>query len=164
VSASLDSFNALPRTQARRALLACCSVARWAEQVAAARPYRSADAALRQSDEAVAGLGQTDLEEALAGHPRIGGRTAGAQSRSEQSGARAADPAILRALRASNEAYEDRFGHIYLVSATGKSAAVLLDILRARLANDPATEWETVRAELRKINRIRLRKLIEGAA
>ena len=162
--AGLARFNAMPLPQARRALLTCCSATRWAEQVATARPYASADAALRLSDAAVAALIIEDFYEALSGHPRIGARSGGGASRREQSGVDGGDPAVLHALQASNDAYERRFGHIYLVSATGKNAAELLGILRVRLANDPAAEWRTVRAELGKINRIRLRQLIEGVA
>ncbi len=72
------------------------------------------------------------------------------------------DNATLRELAASNIAYEQRFGHIYLVCATGRSAAQLLGLLRTRLGNDPAAGWRIVRSELGKINRIRLRTLVEG--
>ena len=202
----LNRFNARPVEAACQALLACCSSSRWAAQVAAARPYASVDAALRRCDEAVAGLANSDLAEALSGHPRIGevtGARPGQQtrdqtrdqtgertrrppgeqvreqvrerpgerpgsgtdrwSRQEQAGVSGADLATRQELAAANAAYERRFGHLYLVCATGKSAAELLGLLHARLANDPAAEWRVVRAELGKINRIRLRALIEGA-
>jgi 2-oxo-4-hydroxy-4-carboxy-5-ureidoimidazoline decarboxylase len=132
--------------------------------VASGRPFASAGEIMARSDAAVAGLTQADLEQALAGHPRIGDRSragAGAWSRQEQSGVAAADQAIVRALAEGNEAYERRFGHIYLVCATGRSGAELLALLRERLGNDPGTEWDVVRRELGKINRIRLRKLLE---
>ena len=76
---------------------------------------------------------------------------------------RTADVATIQGLADGNEAYERRFGHIYLVCASGRSGAELLDLLTARLANDPGTEWGVVRGELGKINRIRLLKLLEGA-
>ncbi len=76
----------------------------------------------------------------------------------------AADQATLQALAEGNEAYERRFGHVYLVCATGRSAGELLALLRERLGHDPGTEWGIVRRELGKINRIRLRRLLEGAA
>jgi 2-oxo-4-hydroxy-4-carboxy-5-ureidoimidazoline decarboxylase len=75
----------------------------------------------------------------------------------------AADEPTRRAIAELNAAYEQRFGHIYLVRATGRSAAELLALLRARLEHDDATEWRTVRAELAQINRIRLRRLLAGA-
>ena len=74
-----------------------------------------------------------------------------------------ADEPTRQAIADLNAAYEERFGHIYLVCATGRTAAELLALLRARLAHDDATEWRTVRSELAQINRIRLRKLLAGA-
>jgi len=163
--AGLERLNGLPDGAARQELLACCSSARWAAEVASGRPFASADEIIARSDSAVAGLAQADLEQALAGHPRIGDRSragAAAWSRQEQAGVAAADQAIVRALADDNEAYERRFGHIYLVCATGRSGAELLALLRERLRNDTAGEWDVVRRELGKINRIRLRKLLEA--
>jgi len=163
--ARLERLNGLPDGAAREELLACCSSARWAAEVASGRPFASADEIIARSDAAVAGLTQADLEQALAGHPRIGDRSRAAAadwSRQEQAGVEAADQALVRALADGNEDYECRFGHIYLVCATGRSAAELLAVLRERLGNDPAAEWDVVRRELGKINRIRLRRLLEA--
>jgi 2-oxo-4-hydroxy-4-carboxy-5-ureidoimidazoline decarboxylase len=111
----------------------------------------------------MAGLALADLEQALAGHPRIGDRRgADDRSRREQAGVLGADPATVQALAEGNEEYERRFNHIYLVCATGRSAADLLALLRERLGNDPGTEWDVVRRELAKINRIRLAGLLES--
>ena len=141
----------------------CCSSARWAAEVASGRPYASADQLLARSDQAVARLAPADLEQALAGHPRIGeGRGADDRSRREQAGVLGADPVTIQALADGNEAYERRFGHIYLVCATGRSAGQLLALLQERLGNDPAAEWGVVRGELAKINRIRLARLLEA--
>jgi 2-oxo-4-hydroxy-4-carboxy-5-ureidoimidazoline decarboxylase len=159
----LDRLNALPAGQARSALLACCPAERWAADVGSGRPYRSVDDLLARSDASVAGLAEADLEQALAGHPRIGDRASG-PSHQEQAGVRAAGQATVQALADGNDAYERRFGHIYLVCATGRGGAELLALLRERLANDPGTEWGVVRGELGKINRIRLLKLLEGVA
>ena len=143
--------------------MACCSSARWAAAVASGRPYASADELLAGSDAATAGLTPADLEQALAGHPRIGRRSGtDARSRREQAGVLGADLATIGALAEGNEEYERRFGHIYLVCATGRNAADLLALLRERLGNDPGTEWGVVRRELGKINRIRLARLLEG--
>jgi 2-oxo-4-hydroxy-4-carboxy-5-ureidoimidazoline decarboxylase len=140
----------------------CCSSARWAAEVASGRPYASADQILARSDQAVARLAPADLEQALAGHPRIGaGRGADDRSRREQAGVLGADPATIQALADGNQAYERRFGHIYLVCATGRSAGELLALLRERLGNEPGAEWAVVRSELAKINRIRLARLLE---
>jgi 2-oxo-4-hydroxy-4-carboxy-5-ureidoimidazoline decarboxylase len=158
----LTSLNEVPGELARQQLLACCSSVRWAAEVAAGRPYANADELLAASDAAVAGLAPGDLEQALAGHPRIGERRAADdRSRREQAGVLAADPATIQALADGNEEYESRFGHIYLVCAAGRNAADLLALLRERLGNDPGTEWGVVRRELGKINRIRLAQLLE---
>jgi 2-oxo-4-hydroxy-4-carboxy-5-ureidoimidazoline decarboxylase len=164
----VEEFNALPGDAAMRALLGCCASARWAAAVAAGRPYASIADLLRLSDEAVAGLAPADLREALSGHPRIGERSelsTGDPNRwspQEQAGMDGAADATRRALADGNAAYERRFGHIYLVCATGRSAGELLDLLRARLGNDAETERGVVRSELKKINRIRLDKLLGG--
>ena len=75
-----------------------------------------------------------------------------------------ADEPTRQAIAELNAAYEERFGHIYLVCATGRTAAELLALLRARLGHDDEAEWRTVRSELQQINRIRLRKLLAGVA
>ena len=155
----------MPGELARQQLLACCSSRRWAAGVESGRPYASAEELLAASDAAVAGLAAVDLEQALAGHPRIGERRDGDErSRREQAGVLAAEQATIQALAEGNEEYERRFGHIYLVCATGRNATDLLALLRERLGNDPGTEWGVVRSELGKINRIRLAKLLEGEA
>jgi 2-oxo-4-hydroxy-4-carboxy-5-ureidoimidazoline decarboxylase len=153
----LDRFNALPPHEAERDLLACCAAPRWAREVAAGRPYASV-ADLHAA--AGVALQDADLDEAMAGHPRIGDRQAGGQSRREQSGVGGAAPAVLAALDAGNRAYEERFGHVYLVCATGRSAEDLLATLHARLSNDPAAERAVALAELAAINRIRLDRLV----
>lgn len=164
---TLQEFNSLAAEAAWRALLTCCSASRWAAEVAAGRPFGSVDETLLGSDAAVSGLTVADLREALAGHPRIGPSPASGPesgrpgwSRQEQSGVDPADQATMQALADGNQAYEHRFGHIYLVCATGRSGPELLALLQQRLGNEPAAEWRVVRAELEKINRIRLRKLL----
>jgi 2-oxo-4-hydroxy-4-carboxy-5-ureidoimidazoline decarboxylase len=164
----LTWFNELHAGAARRALLECCSAPRWAEQMAAARPYASAHDAIQRSGAIVATLTVTDLTAALAGHPRIGERPetgddsqqSAVWSSREQSGVDPGDTATRRALAAGNRQYEQRFGHIYLVSAAGRTGPELLDVLRDRLQNDPEGEWQVVRSELQKINAVRLQRLV----
>jgi 2-oxo-4-hydroxy-4-carboxy-5-ureidoimidazoline decarboxylase len=166
----LTWFNELPDRAAQQALLDCCSAPRWAEQMAAARPYASAQDAIRQSSAIVAALTVTDLAEALAGHPRIGERPdagdgtsqAADWSRREQSGVDADDASTRPALAGANLEYEQRFGHIYLVCAAGRTGEELLDVLQGRLRNEPEDEWQVVRTELQKINALRLQRLIAG--
>lgn len=159
----LAAFNALPAPDAERRLLAVCSSPRWAAAVSARRPFASTDDLLHAADAEVHALGDGDLDDALAGHPRIGEPRPdqdGAWSRKEQSRVNAADAATLDAIARGNRVYENRFGYVYLVCATGRTADELLAVLLARLSNDPETEWAVVREELAKINRIRLGALI----
>ena len=156
----LPAFNAMAVGQARTALLACCHAAHWAQEVAAGRPYPSFTALL---DRAAAALTSDDVIEALAGHPRIGQVPTQAHSswsRREQAGVADSGDEVLAELAEGNRAYEVRFGHIYLVCAAGRSAPDLLRILRERLRNEPEAERQVMRDELRKINELRLAKLI----
>ena len=158
---TLDEWNALDAIAAERELRQVCAAPRWARRVVASRPHP--DLASLQATAEVA-LTDADLDEAMAGHPRIGDRAAGGASRREQSGVAGADAEVLAALADGNRAYEERFGHVYLVCATGRSAQELLDILRARLGNDPHTERAVALAELAAINRLRIARLISEDA
>jgi 2-oxo-4-hydroxy-4-carboxy-5-ureidoimidazoline decarboxylase len=159
----LTWFNELPARDARRALLECCSAPAWAEQMAAARPYRRAEDAIGRSSAIIADLTVAQLQEALAGHPRIGERPGTDSSRREQAGVDADDAATKRALADANVEYEQRFGHIYLVCAAGRTGPELLALLRGRLRNEPEEEWQVVRTELQKINTLRLERLLAGS-
>jgi 2-oxo-4-hydroxy-4-carboxy-5-ureidoimidazoline decarboxylase len=136
--------------------------------VLAARPYASENELLVVSDDATQALDQAGLGQALAGHPRIGERKAAhtgsdrasAWSRQEQAGVATAEAELLSEIADANAEYERRFGHVYLVCATGRSAGELLDVCRGRLDNDRETERAVVLEELAKINRLRLRKLL----
>ena len=160
------AFNRLPADRARAELLSVCASPAWAEQMLAARPYHSVGEVLTLADRAVAGLSEAELDAALAGHPRIGERETAATpggrdwSSGEQAGVAGASDGVLRALTDGNRDYEERFGHVYLVCATGRTADEMLALLHRRLGNDPDTEWTVVRDELAKINRIRLTKLL----
>jgi 2-oxo-4-hydroxy-4-carboxy-5-ureidoimidazoline decarboxylase len=159
---SLAAFNDAPDDELLRAELASCCAARdWGAALVAGRPYAGLAELCAASDAATLALTDVGLAEALAGHPRIGDRPHGEWSRQEQSGMSAADASIRAELAAANAAYEQRFGQIYLVCASGRSAEELLAVCLSRLANDPATERGVVLGELAKINRIRLEKLLD---
>lgn len=161
----LTGFDALPHDDTRDALLRCCASPRWATELAKCRPYGSLDDLVAEADRILADLDDTEMHLALAGHPRIGERVEGehgAWSRREQAGAADADQRTRADLAEGNRAYEERFGHAYLVCATGRRAGEMLAVLRKRLRNEPQVEWRVVRRELGKINAIRLRRLIEG--
>lgn len=158
---TLSELNALPDAAAYRELLACCGSPSWARRLASARPFSTADDLYTEADRALADLTDADLKDALDGHPRIGERRAGdATSAREQSAVSAAEADLKAALAAGNREYERRFGHVYLVAASGRGAEDLLADLRTRLRNDATTEWSVLRTELAKINRLRLEKLL----
>ena len=166
MSDGIKWLNALSADDAERELRTCCAAAAWARRVAAARPFVDAPALGRTADAAFAALGGSDIDEALRAHPRIGDRPRGRDresswSRGEQAGVAGAAEDIVRNLHEGNIAYEERFGHVFLICATGLSAGQMLTALRDRLGNDAATEREIVRAELLKITHLRLARLLE---
>ncbi|GAA1947799.1 2-oxo-4-hydroxy-4-carboxy-5-ureidoimidazoline decarboxylase [Kitasatospora viridis] len=139
-----------------------CSSPRWAAEVAAARPWSDRTALLAANAAAMAALTTADLADAMAGHARIGKpKTGDATSEREQAGIRGVDQALLDELDSANAAYEAKFGHVFLICATGRTAGTMLDALRERYPNTPAAEAEIVRGELRKINDIRLNRLLD---
>ncbi|HEX4791888.1 MAG TPA: 2-oxo-4-hydroxy-4-carboxy-5-ureidoimidazoline decarboxylase [Actinospica sp.] len=165
-------LDALPAEDALQELSACCASRRWAQWVAAARPYRRWSALL---DEAVAALGAldwTDVLEALAAHPVIGQRAErpadgesreATWSRAEQAGVDGADEEAASRLAALNLAYRQKFGHVFLICAAGLPAEVMLRALEHRLPNDAAAEQRATRAELAAITRLRLERLLAHA-
>jgi 2-oxo-4-hydroxy-4-carboxy-5-ureidoimidazoline decarboxylase len=155
----LAQLNGASAEEARRLLGGCCGARRWVEAMVSARPFASVDALHAAAERHWAAMERDDLFEAMSHHPRIGARVAPAREASEQAGAQAADDEVKAALTDGNRAYEARFGHIYLVGASGKSGAELLALLRARLANDAETELAVAAAEQGKITRLRLDKL-----
>ena len=164
----LETFNAATRREADTVLLSCCASRRFAAAVATGRPYRSLAAAEAATSAAFESLTWDDVLEALEHHPRIGaradGRPAGAgwpgkhgQSAAEQSGVADSDRA---ALAAANAEYEARFGHVFLICASGLTGGQMLAELRARLGNNPHTERIVATRELQKITVLRLRKAL----
>jgi 2-oxo-4-hydroxy-4-carboxy-5-ureidoimidazoline decarboxylase len=161
----MAEFNALPPDRAEAELLTCCASVSWARLVAGGRPYPDLAALVAAADAASRTLTWADVAQALAAHPRIGQRPAGddresAWSRREQAGVDGADAATRAALARANEEYEARFGHLFLVFASGRTDRELLAAARARLVNDEATERAVVADELRKIAGRRLERLL----
>ncbi|WP_133902344.1 2-oxo-4-hydroxy-4-carboxy-5-ureidoimidazoline decarboxylase [Actinophytocola oryzae] len=155
---SLDRLNAEEPATAERDLLACCASRRWADELLARRPYHDLAQLRSVSAQVLAALDWTDVEQALAAHPRIGEKADGHSkeagwSRDEQAGATPGEDLV-----AGNIVYEERFGHVFLICATGLSGEDMLTALRTRLGNDPAAERDVVREELRKIVDLRLGK------
>ncbi|MDQ3804587.1 MAG: 2-oxo-4-hydroxy-4-carboxy-5-ureidoimidazoline decarboxylase [Acidobacteriota bacterium] len=166
---ALTRLNSLPPREARAELLKCCGSSRWAEGVAARRPFRNIDELLEAADRVWWELTPEDWLEAFRGHPKIGGRGAAAEvseearrwSEREQSGARDASAEVAAALAEGNRAYEEKFGFIFIVCAAGKSAAEMLSLLDARLNNERDAELRLAAEEQRQITRLRLRRLLE---
>ena len=157
--ASLEAFNAAPAQDAEREMLACCASSTFAATIAGGRPYPDADTLRAAVDAAFTRLSWADILESLSGHPRIGDRATGV-SAAEQSGAASATDRVRQALAEGNRAYEERFDHVFLICASGRSGQEMLDQLRARLGNDPEAERAVVREELRKITQLRLTKVL----
>jgi len=157
-----DDFNALDEESAERELLRCCASARWAKMMAESRPFESAPAMADTADSIWRSLDATDWQEAFAAHPRIGSHATGWAGQ-EQSGARSGSDDARERLADLNHQYEARFGYIFIVCATGKTAGEMCDLLEKRLQNDPAEELAIAAEEQRKITRVRLAKLVELA-
>jgi 2-oxo-4-hydroxy-4-carboxy-5-ureidoimidazoline decarboxylase len=167
VAGSLEEFNALPAEAAERELLACAAAPRFAREVAAGRPYPDPAALADAAAAVAAGLSWAEVEQALAAHPRIGERAAGdsaeaASSRREQSAVATADAEVRAALADGNRAYEERFGHVFLIRAAGRGPAELLAELTRRLGNDAAAERVETTAQLAEITRLRVERVVSG--
>jgi 2-oxo-4-hydroxy-4-carboxy-5-ureidoimidazoline decarboxylase len=177
----LEHINQLRPDAARAAFERCCGARAWAERMAAGRPYRNRAGIFAAAERAADKLKPADWLEAFAHHPRIGERAAlqagapapgagsgpassAAWAGEEQRGAAQAPQATLDALAAGQRAYEEQFGYIFIVCATGKSADEMLALLHARLANDPDTELVNAAREQRAITRLRLEKLLSEPA
>ena len=152
----------MPAAQAEEQLYACLPNRRWAKTLVEQRPYSDPDHLLFAADVAAGGLSDPEWLEAIAAHPRIGeggGHSPDASAR-EQSRALEASTETLDALAAENRQYEKRFGHVFLIAAGGRSGDEILGELRRRMKNDPATELEEARMELRRIVQLRLGKML----
>jgi 2-oxo-4-hydroxy-4-carboxy-5-ureidoimidazoline decarboxylase len=166
VNPVLASWNAMERDEAASAVLPCCGSKHWAAALANSRPILDETALQRRAEEVWWQLDEADWLEAFAAHPRIGERKtpeqapsqSAAWSAAEQSGVIQEEDAILSALAEGNRRYEERFGRIYIVCATGKTAHEMLVILNSRLANDDKTELRESAEQQRQISAIRLRK------
>ena len=159
----LEWFNTLAAPEAEDRLYSCFANRSWAARIAGGRPYRDVDSLLAMAEQAWSELAPGDWLRAFSAHPRIGegGGHAPVTSEREQSGVRRAPAATLAALAAKNREYEARFGHVFLIAASGRGAEEILHALRQRMKNDPYTELEVAEAEQRKITRLRLLAILD---
>jgi 2-oxo-4-hydroxy-4-carboxy-5-ureidoimidazoline decarboxylase len=162
----LERWNTLPADEAAQEILSCCGSRSWAAQVAAQRPFGDEADLFAAAARCWQGLPESDWLEAFRSHPRIGEKHAqaattaasAAWSKTEQSQMKDADAAILRRMQEGHRVYEERFGRIFIVCATGKQPAEMLQILEQRLSNDPASELLESAAQQQQITQLRLRK------
>ncbi|MCS0605651.1 2-oxo-4-hydroxy-4-carboxy-5-ureidoimidazoline decarboxylase [Streptomyces sp. LP11] len=158
----LARFNASEEDAALAALHEVCGSTAWARRLLAARPYATPEDLYTAGDAAMAELTARDLAEAMAGHPPIGRPKPGdPTSAREQRGMAGASDELRAELLELNLAYQEKFGHVFLICATGRTGEQMRDAVKERIANAPEREREIVRAELGKINRIRLARLVE---
>ncbi len=158
----------LPRAEARAALERCCACQRWVERMLTLGPFGSLSELLGSAEHAWSGLSRDDYLQAFAAHPQIGAdlnelrqrfAMTAAWSSAEQAGVAGADDGTLLALAEANRRYRERFGYIFIICATGKSASALLAALLERLENEPERELAIAAGEQAKITRLRLEKL-----
>ncbi len=161
-------LNALEADDAFLRFVSCGGSTRWAKRMVESRPFANGRELLGSADRAWQDLMPGDWLEAFRSHPRIGERSrvdpgnahAEAWAVQEQAKAQDADTAVLAALADANRRYEERFGHIFIVCATGKTADEMLAMLGARLTNDSSTELRIAAGEQQKIAGLRLEKLV----
>nr|WP_206313508.1 2-oxo-4-hydroxy-4-carboxy-5-ureidoimidazoline decarboxylase [Streptomyces coryli] len=155
-------FNSSDAPTAAELLHEVCSSSAWGATVAAGRPYADAESLYAASDAAMAKLTAADLDEAMAGHPPIGRPKPGdPTSNKEQAGMAGASEALKAEMLDNNLAYQEKFGHVFLICATGLTGEDMLAAVKERIGNTPEQEREIVREQLGKINRIRLARLVE---
>jgi OHCU decarboxylase len=170
MEAAMTIAERINGADARALLTNCCAAAAWVDGMFARRPFANDDAVMAAADEVAGALGARDWLEAFAAHPLIGDvdslRKKYAATKQlaagEQAGVADADEATLGELVVLNQAYRDKFGFIFIVFATGKSAADMLAILKSRIGNSRDEELCNAAGEQMKIMKLRLQKLVDG--
>ena len=166
---NFSDFQVLPIEQAEEVLLLCCGSQNWANKMAQLRPFQSMEEVHNTAVRIWESLQVQEWLEAFAHHPRIGDRQALAArfastrnwSANEQAGVAVAEEEVLDRLALGNEEYSRRFGYVFLVCATGKSALEMLNLLEARINNSPEEELQIAQQEQQKIMLLRLDKMFK---
>jgi OHCU decarboxylase len=167
---SITRINELSPQQAEAEFLKCCGSTAWAKAMGDARPFSNSDELSSRANEIWWNLDEEDWFEAFRTHPKIGEKKAAtaqsaeaeAWSAQEQSESERAAAETKAALAEGNREYERRFGFIFIICATGRSAEEMLAALNDRLSNDPEAELRVAAEEQRKITQLRLQKLLEN--
>lgn len=166
----IEALNKALPEEAEKKFLDCCGSTRWAHSMSLARPFADLSSLLSKAEQLWKNLEPEDWLEAFSAHPKIGskkkaksqGRRSADWSGKEQSGMKTASENVRADLAEANVSYEEKFGYIFIVCATGKSALEMLDLCRQRLNNDPEQELRIAAEEQQKITEIRLKKLINN--
>lgn len=161
----LKDFNTVGADEAAALVRACADVERWVDEIVAGRPYASVADVVAAARAAADPWTDAEIDAALARHPRIGDRARGAGtdaalSRTEQAQVADADAEVRARIAEGNRAYEERFGHVFLIRAAGRSAEEILAQLQQRLRNTPEQERANAAANLREIAALRLEGLL----
>jgi 2-oxo-4-hydroxy-4-carboxy-5-ureidoimidazoline decarboxylase len=164
----LQEFNGLDAATAHAELIRCCGSSRWAHLLLASWPFKSKEQMFEVSDDVWHSLDRDDFLEAFSHHPKIGDvdslrkkfASTAQWAEGEQKGVAQASEETLKALAAGNDAYEQKFGYIFIVCATGKTAEQMLAMLQSRLPNDAGAELKVAMLEQNKITHLRLEKLL----
>lgn len=166
---SLAWLNELPEAEARKVFLDCCGSPEWADRMMRERPFRMLEGLFRAADTVWYSLTPANWLKAFAAHPRIGSTDSAAAntrasewSAGEQAGTAKADNSVKNQLAEANGLYEEKFGFIFIVCATGRTAEEMLEMCQARLQNRLGTEMMIAAGEQRKITELRLNKLLEN--
>ena len=162
----LAEFNNIEKNERTRLLMSCCFCSRWASELSAGGPFLSIQDLIEKASLCWSGMSETDILEAFSGHPRIGDvkdleEKYGSSPMEEQASVRLAKTRTLELLKNKNEEYAEKFGFIFIVFATGKSAEEMLGLLESRLGNSREMELENGAREQSLIFTKRLRQLLE---
>jgi 2-oxo-4-hydroxy-4-carboxy-5-ureidoimidazoline decarboxylase len=169
-SKAFVKINGWDNAEATKKFFHCCSSQHWSELFAMKRPFQNFEEMCQQADQVWFSLGKADWLEAFGHHPRIGANIDALRvkyqptkswSSQEQSGITQASEETLKSLQQQNIDYEKKFGHVFLICATGKSADEMLQALKARINNSPEIELKNASVEQSKIAHLRLKKLLE---
>ena len=167
----IEQVRLLPPSDFQEAMYRCCASSRWANQMAISGPYISVEGLHDKAVEIWSSLSNEDYLEAFKGHPMIGADLDALRrkfthtsewSEGEQAGIQSASERVLKRLQSANIEYANRFGHIFIVCATGKTAEEMLNLLEERLDNSPDVEIAIAAGEQQKITTIRLNKWLEN--
>jgi len=167
---TIEKLNQLDKNTLKQELLKCCGANKWADNLANEIPFESEKDLFDKSDKIWNSLDKEDYLEAFAQHPKIGDINSLAKkfantkgwAENEQSGVNSANNLTIQELATFNNTYDEKFGYIFIVCATGKSAQEMLDILKSRIDNDSEKELKIAGDEQNKITKIRLEKLLKS--